>query len=332
MSMESARIGDVLTGHSRWKSRVTECSAALKADWLSPTASLVRRLPIGSRTFARLTWRCWMRAGSRPRTTALGPVMNLDPGNAYQRELVFGIYERAEVNVLLSVLAKDSLFIDVGANIGYYSLIAAQVQERGGSVIAFEPDPSNLSRFHDNIRLNRCERRVSVRSYALAANAGRCVLISGEHSVGSTLETKERDVARLGPEFVGRHKRALEVSTSTLDQQCHETLERWNGIKVLKMDIEGVEPLALQGSQGSLDHIDCALIEQNPMMLRLHGFAVSAIQDRMSRCGFRCALVREHLGQPRLLCLEESGGHSGNLLFYRSSVESRLRPFLRVTG
>ena len=294
--------------------------------------SLPKYLPFGSRTTARLLSRLLSCPGRRVQSTVFGLLMNLDLSMEYERELYFGLYERATVRILLLLLEPGGLFIDVGANIGYFSLLASRIVGKEGVVVAFEPDPANVCALRENIALNARGSPVEVRPVALSSFVGTARFVTGEHGVGSTIETSNGAVARLGPEYVGAEKRTIEVQVTTLDRECLALLQRWSGLKIIKIDIEGSEPSALEGAQCCLKLIDAVVIEQNPFMLNVHGFPRNRVVQLMLKSGFCGFLIGERLGRPRLSPVDERFEGAGNMLFVTGNARAKILQHLGTTS
>ena len=70
-----------------------------------------------------------------------------------------GIWEPFETTLVMASLAPGSVFVDVGANIGYFSVVAADIVGEDGQVLAFEPDPDNFALLQANLALNGLERQ-----------------------------------------------------------------------------------------------------------------------------------------------------------------------------
>src|SRR5262245_23763695 len=66
----------------------------------------------------------------------------------------FGAIERPEIRFVMHVLRPGQTFVDVGANVGYYALLAARRVGEDGRVYAFEPDRENFESLVDNVRRN----------------------------------------------------------------------------------------------------------------------------------------------------------------------------------
>ncbi len=97
----------------------------------------------------------------------------LDPEDRVMTEYIlrFGEWERAETATIRSLLRPGDTFIDVGANFGWYTVIASDVVGNDGRVIAFEPAPAALALLRHNIQANGCEN-VTLEPEALSDRVG----------------------------------------------------------------------------------------------------------------------------------------------------------------
>src|ERR1700730_8744827 len=84
---------------------------------------------------------------------------------------LYGVWEIVGTRLFNVLLDPGMRFVDIGANIGYYSLLAARLVGRSGSVYSFEPHAESRSRLKHNIRINRLEN-IQVRSEAVAQQTG----------------------------------------------------------------------------------------------------------------------------------------------------------------
>src|SRR5262245_36198270 len=94
----------------------------------------------------------WFRLTGQ--VTVDGSTFYLQPGDNYLTQLVVhsGEYEPTETQLVRQVLKEGDVFIDVGANIGWFTVHAAKLVGEKGQVIAFEPEPSNLAMLERNVR------------------------------------------------------------------------------------------------------------------------------------------------------------------------------------
>jgi len=81
-----------------------------------------------------------------------------------------GLHEFEEMGFVLHALCPEDLFVDAGANVGSYTVIAAKVC--GARVLAFEPIASTMNALNDNIRLNDISDLVETRQLALGEKVG----------------------------------------------------------------------------------------------------------------------------------------------------------------
>lgn len=121
--------------------------------------AVTRRLPAvrGSGRLANMLKRFYLR---KPRKTVdtkvLGFRMKLEPSECIDGGLLFypHLYDRREVAYLRAHLRRGDVFIDAGANVGFYSLIASDLVGRNGRVLAIEADPYNYEKLVINLQLN----------------------------------------------------------------------------------------------------------------------------------------------------------------------------------
>jgi FkbM family methyltransferase len=150
--------------------------------------------------------------------------------------LLEGSFEEREIETLCSFARRDSAAIDVGANIGVYTVVLATAIGTGGRVLAFEPAPENVGRLRRNVQLNGIS---NVDLFPLAVGAG-------SESVALYLSD---DPARHSTSAVAAERRAgrsLTVAASSLDAVWNEV--RRPRVSVVKIDVEGTELDVLEGA------------------------------------------------------------------------------------
>jgi FkbM family methyltransferase len=142
-------------------------------------------------------------------------------------------YEHEERELLPQVLREDSVFVDIGANTGFYSLFSARfITGRGGRILAFEPNPIMFDRFTLNIRLNGLESRIEALSIGLADREGMFDLYYGPRQLGGA------SMAVTGGEM-----QVKVPCRPLLDVLGELGVSR---VSVLKIDVEGFESNILQ--------------------------------------------------------------------------------------
>lgn len=150
-----------------------------------------------------------------------------------------------------AVIQPGDTFVDAGANAGFYSLLAATAMAGKGRVISFEPDPRNLPTLRSNVKLNRFEHLIQIEPQALSDR--ECELDfwgAPENSWGGSLV-----------ELPTSESIAYKVSATTLDHYITSTNS--GRVDVIKIDIEGAEPLALRGMRESLREARLLVYEIN---------------------------------------------------------------------
>lgn len=156
------------------------------------------------------------------------PGMTGATGNVYA-----GLHEFEDMAFLLHALRAEDLFVDVGANVGTYSVLAAKVV--GARVVAFEPIPAAQAALRDNLALNAIESHVELRRSCAGAEAG-------EVRMTSELDTINHVVASTG----GAAFATISVPVETLDRVLHAAPF------LLKLDVEGYEREVLRGAGATL--------------------------------------------------------------------------------
>jgi FkbM family methyltransferase len=201
-----------------------------------------------------------------------------------EKDYWLGTYE-PELQAAVADLVQPGMVVyDVGANIGYISLLFARRVGAGGSVYAFEALPSNLERLRANLALNSLGKNVVVIPAAVV-EAERPVrfLVGPSGGMGKADGSAGRsDVS---------YTTAMEVEGISLDTFVFDRGKP--APQVVKMDIEGGEVLALPGMQRVLE-------QARPLMLlELHGpEAAQAAWEQLSVLGYR--ICRMAPGYPPL--------------------------------
>lgn len=162
----------------------------------------------------------------------------------------------------LREMPPSSCFVDVGANRGYYSLIAARTHR----VFAFEPNPGPLADLRASLELNAFDNVISVQA-AVSDFSGSAQL----HLHESVTELSS--LAQVHDDLDSH----VEVETVTLDEyfQRHPNVT----VGLIKMDIQGAELLALRGAAGILEvHRPVLIIEEWPYGAAGFGYETSDLK------------------------------------------------------
>jgi FkbM family methyltransferase len=195
-------------------------------------------------------------------------------------------YERGTTRVFTELVKEEMNVVDIGANIGYYTLLAARRVGPQGKVYAFEPEPRNFKLLSENLRLNGYENVVPIQK-AVSNKAGTTSLFLSPRGSTSHSLLPSRD----------RSKRTITIETVTLDEFF--AAEGNPAIQVVKMDIEGWEIEALDG-MGKLIAGNSPLkmiVEFYPWGLLSRGISPRVLTDKLIELGFTLSAIDEETGQ-----------------------------------
>jgi FkbM family methyltransferase len=171
-----------------------------------------------------------------------------------------GIWEPYETALVLASLSAGDVFLDVGANIGYYTVIAAQQVGDEGAVFAFEPDAANFQLLQQNLQLNNCEHRVAAFEAGLAESNGVGQLYLSEDNAGDH---------QIFPAAPGRRSQTIQLHNGS--ELLRPRLQR---LDLLKVDVQGAEYAVMAGLLPlllELPHLPRMIIELTPLSLRQAG-------------------------------------------------------------
>ena len=225
-------------------------SGLAAAGLFKPLRSLVG--PHAGRIMSRLT-----ANPSRP-TMILGHKMILASGSGYPPvAMAMDRYEKETTELFTDLVKPGMAVIDVGAHVGYYSLLAARLVGSTGRVYSFEPEPSNHELLLGNIDRNEYRNIMAVRK-AVSSSVGSTTLFltaldNGRHSAYQH-------------ELPGRG--ITEVETTTIDAFLED--EGWPKIDLVKVDVEGAEKDVLRGMG--------LLLEKSPSLILIMEFSPILLQ------------------------------------------------------
>ena len=239
------------------------------------TGSLFDALrPVRFRGKARLLGPLVPHSGRRV-ARVFGFRMTLDLADHAERMIYLGAYEREETALVLRWLRPGMTFLDVGANIGYFSLLAAQRVGQAGRVIAVEPSLHVFAQLDRTLRDN--DLPVERHPIGLSDSAGECTLFLPDEAMPIFSPTM---VAHSGS------GRSVVVPVRRLD----DCLEAWGvaAVDLMKIDVEGHEGKVFAGAGAALSsgRIRAVLCEFNDFWLRAAGSSPAALFDQLTAAGF----------------------------------------------
>lgn len=198
------------------------------------------------------------------------------------------IYKRGEYEKSLSdFIAKKIIFkegdvaLDIGANIGWYSLLLGKLIPQKSAILAFEPDPLNFELLTHNIKLNSVTNVTPV----------NCALS----------DKKEiKKLFRYSNKNLGRHSlldinegEFVEVEAVVLDDYLSENKIDFEKVKFIKIDIEGYEYFALCGAKRVLDNVQYLISEFVPKHMKKGGVEPGLLIDLLTEKGLKSHILKE---------------------------------------
>ncbi len=202
----------------------------------------------------------------------------IDPVSLFGQDLILnGVYEPETINFLFKYLSKGDIFVDIGANEGYFSIVASKLVGGAGRVIAIEPQERLQKVISRNIELNDC-KNVTVLPIALGREAGEANLyISPGINSGSSSFIKST-VYPLPKQ---------RVSVLTLEDALQK--EGINGCEAVKIDVEGWEYDVIMGSENFFKNhrVKAICLEFHKAALTKRGFSEKMISDFLTGCGYK---------------------------------------------
>jgi FkbM family methyltransferase len=235
---------------------------------------MVRPLPVRGKGRA-LDWLA-PRAGMRTVRVCGDAVMTLNLANAIHRMIYIGCFSPNITACLRALLPPGGTFLDVGANVGYFSLMASQFVGREGRVLAVEPNPRAFEALSANLSQSHTSN-VQADMIALGESEGTLGLY-----VPPADENRDYNVTIVANPSWTR----IEVPCRRLDW-C---LADWHTdrIDLMKMDVEGAEPRVLAGGSSALADgvVRHLMLEINGPYLTELGSSPRALVDQLAELGF----------------------------------------------
>ncbi|MFM1556355.1 MAG: FkbM family methyltransferase [Limisphaerales bacterium] len=171
--------------------------------------------------------------------------------------LHFGVYEKAETKFFQTACREGMTFLDVGANIGYYTALAARAVGPNGKIIALEPDPESFKYLEQTIAANGTE---NVQAFPVAASDAPATLplyISADNRGDNRLYAP------------GESRPQVEVKAVATDSILAEN--KIETIDLIKIDVQGYEPKVIAGLRDT--------ISRSPNLTLLTEFWPKGIRD-----------------------------------------------------
>ena len=228
--------------------------------------------------------------------------MLLTPSEHIQQQLFwYGYYEKELGDMIKKCLKPGDVFLDIGANIGYFTLLAAN-SEPTSKVISFEPVKGLFQKLEENISINSFKNITAFNIAVGEINEETELFISGPNNSGMSSFRQ--------PENYSGKKEIVKVVT--IDSWFKKA--RLSKIDLIKLDVEGSELAALKGTQETLQNFKPLIIaEVNPETLASFSLTPGDIYGYLNKLNFDGFTISEKEGLKRVN--PNSTSETKNVLF-----------------
>jgi FkbM family methyltransferase len=222
----------------------------------------------------------------------VSPGMTGATGNIY-----CGLHEFSDMAFVLHFLRPGDLFIDIGANVGTYTVLAAKVVD--ARVIAIEPVPATFDRLRDNIQINRLHSVVRAENVAVGA-ANSVLSMTADHDAMNHVAPDGETAGTL-----------IEVPVKRLDDLLGNETPT-----MIKIDVEGYETEVIRGASNAFtnSNLKAVIVELNGSGRR-YGFDEMEIHHFMLENDF--VPCQYHPFERKLATLSNGKSAAGNTLYLR---------------
>jgi FkbM family methyltransferase len=243
-----------------------------------------------------------LRSGPTPMEFVDGMHLLVSPGQTGATGNIYGgLHEVAEMAFVLHLLREGDLFVDIGANVGSYTILAAAT---GAECIAFEPGPA-VDSLSGNVRFNHLADRVDVRRSAVGATIGETAFTFDEDTLNHVATSADS-------------RKTVVVPMTTLDSALDGRVPT-----VMKIDVEGFEREVLDGAKRTLrsESLLGMIVETNGSGVR-YGSNDEDLHRRLIDAGFTACgydpFARELHGR-------QSPDSQGNTIYVRDLETAHAR-------
>lgn len=190
--------------------------------------------------------------------------------------LIYEGFEQEEIEFLKKTLNVGDIFIDVGSNIGLFSLVASKIVGNEGKVICFEPAPSTFSRLEENAKINNLNN-IDLRNIGLSDSVSELEFYISKNGYDAWNS--------FAPSQDNKLENSITVPVSTLDIELKDVDK--TGIKLVKIDVEGWEKFVLRGGKELFMNFNpVVMVEFTEENTFNAGYSIHEIYDIMTGFGY----------------------------------------------
>jgi FkbM family methyltransferase len=190
-----------------------------------------------------------------------------EPGGVIGLVNMLGLYDYNNMNLVRRLLGPGDVFVDVGANVGAYTLVASEQPE--ALIIALEPNPTAFTKLLRNVSVNQRRNVIALRRAASSAKGVLRMTNRGSDPTNCIVLDSDRE-------------NTIEVEIDTLDAICAQHDAKPT---IIKMDVEGHEPDVIEGATRILAATAVCIVENGER---------GAVTRAMRECGLRGPFYYNH--------------------------------------
>lgn len=211
--------------------------------------------------------------------------------------IYFKLFDYEESMFVLEHISENDLFVDIGANMGHFSLLAAS---KGAKVISVEPIPSTYKKLKKNIQLNSFAETIEAKNIGIGSKKGTLRFIC------------DKDV--MNKVAIHDTVNTIEVKVDTLDNLLFDLSP-----KMIKIDVEGYEKFVLIGGDNVLKNrqLSYLLVELNQSS-EMYNISDNEIHNFI--LGFGFVPIAYNVEEKRFLQLNSFNKHVFNTLYARKEL------------
>lgn len=232
--------------------------------------------------------------------------------------LYVGLHDYAEMTLVLHLLRDGDFFMDIGANVGSYTVLAAGVA--GAHCISVEPVPATFDVLLDNVNLNRLQDRVRSLNIGLGEASGQLTFSTNQDAMNHVLLDRSATADN-----------QIEVPVSTVDEEVGEVVP-----VMMKIDVEGFELPVLHGAHKTLSKQELLVVvlETNGSG-ESYGYGDAMVHRSMREYGF--SAVNYDPTKREITMMPQETWNHGNTIYMRDleTIKERIaaaREFRLGTG
>jgi len=250
----------------------------------------------------------------------LGRTMYLqNKGSQFQQLAKYGIWEEETTKYFLENVSEGDVALDVGANIGYFTLLFASLVGKEGKVFSFEPEPSNFEILKKNVKLNNFQN-VELQNAAVGDSSGELELYLSEKAAGQHRIYESNNSG----------KNHITVRAINLDEFFNNNYLS-EKISFIKIDAEGSEFGVLKGMEKILSqnkNINL-IMEFSPEQIRDYGADPTVQLQYLKNLGFDFYVVdkvgkKQHKFDELEKIIKTFEGSSENILCKKTRINNSI--------